>query len=93
MSFLSDSIWFLFLLAALIVILLQKFYFEPKTAEKPKAGFFGHFAKLFIVSITLSRYGWNGGVGIIVGMFILQEFIEIIDTVIKIRRHKKITLS
>ena len=88
MRFLSDSVWWIFLFAALLAILLQKFYFELKFPEKPKVGFIGHFAKLFIISITFSRFGWNSVVGMIVGMFILQEFIEILDITLKIRRQK-----
>ncbi|MBC8278406.1 MAG: hypothetical protein H8E46_09250 [FCB group bacterium] len=78
MDFISDGTWWTFFLVGIVIYFFQRFYKPFMKTGRPNWALIISASKLFLVLIAFFVFGWKGGVGIIVALYLLENTTSII---------------
>ena len=89
MNFMSDGTWWAFFLAGIVVYFFQRFYKPFMKTDRPNWALIVSSSKLLLVLITFFVFGWRGGVGLIVALYLLENITTIVISVLSSKTKKQ----
>ena len=82
MDFISNGTWWTFFLVGIVIYMFQRFSQLQMKTGRPNWALIISAAKLFLVLIAFFVFGWKGGVGIIVALYLVENITSIIVSVL-----------
>ena len=90
MDFLSTGTWWAFFLLEVVLFIFQKYYKPRQGMPLSKWRVISYSAKLLLVLIVFFVFGWKGGIGLMVALFLLENLVEISAGVVRLKKQSEI---